>query len=91
MLFTLSNGGQFSTPLGSGSLTILKASIMAGLIYAPGAALASNSTVNALSSDVGSGTINVANLPPFFIFMVTRIKLVCSCSLSKKINRVKVS
>ncbi|KAH9749123.1 phosphate transporter [Citrus sinensis] len=34
----------FSTALGSGTLTLLKASIMAGLIYVPGAALASNST-----------------------------------------------
>ncbi|KAL9455875.1 hypothetical protein AB3S75_005161 [Citrus x aurantiifolia] len=40
----------FSTTLGSGTLTLLKASIMAGLIYVPGAALASNSTVNAFFS-----------------------------------------
>lgn len=47
---------------------------MAGLIYVPGAALASNSTVNAFFLFVVSGTINDVNLLLFFIFMVTRIK-----------------
>ncbi|PSS29040.1 Phosphate permease [Actinidia chinensis var. chinensis] len=41
----------FSTPVGSGALTLLQASIMACVIYVPGAAFASNSTVNALFSD----------------------------------------
>ncbi|XVE88243.1 hypothetical protein DITRI_Ditri19aG0054100 [Diplodiscus trichospermus] len=41
----------FSTSVGSGALTLLKASIMASAIYVPGAASASNSTVNALFSD----------------------------------------
>ncbi|KAK6268596.1 hypothetical protein QUC31_012756 [Theobroma cacao] len=41
----------FSTSVGSGALTLLKASIMACAIYVPGAASASNSTVNALFSN----------------------------------------
>ncbi|MBA0779131.1 hypothetical protein Gotri_003411, partial [Gossypium trilobum] len=42
----------FSTSIGSGALTLLKASIMACAIYIPGAASASNSrTVDALFSD----------------------------------------
>ncbi|CAK9148086.1 unnamed protein product [Ilex paraguariensis] len=41
----------FSTPIGSGALTFLKASIMACVIYVPGAAFASHSTVNGLFSD----------------------------------------
>ncbi|KAI9198644.1 hypothetical protein LWI28_019600 [Acer negundo] len=41
----------FSAPVGSGALTLLKASIMACSIYVPGSALASNSSVNALFSD----------------------------------------
>ncbi|KAK2642526.1 hypothetical protein Ddye_024289 [Dipteronia dyeriana] len=41
----------FSAPVGSGALTILKASIMAYSIYVPGSTLASNSSVNALFSD----------------------------------------
>ncbi|XP_062017147.1 phosphate-repressible phosphate permease pho-4-like isoform X1 [Rosa rugosa] len=41
----------FSTPIGSGSLTLLKAFVMACVIYVPGAAFASStSTVNALFS-----------------------------------------
>lgn len=44
---------QFSTPIGSGSLTLLKAFVMACVIYVPGAAFASStSTVNALFSYV---------------------------------------
>lgn len=46
---------QFSTPVGPGALTLLKASIIACLIYVPGAAFTSSSSVNALFSDVGSG------------------------------------
>ncbi|KAL5839286.1 hypothetical protein ACOSQ3_011992 [Xanthoceras sorbifolium] len=45
----------FSAPVGSGALTILKASIMACSIYVPGAALASNSSVDALFSDFLKG------------------------------------
>ncbi|XVF40281.1 hypothetical protein PTKIN_Ptkin01aG0099600 [Pterospermum kingtungense] len=41
----------FSTSVGSGALTLLKASIMACAIYVPGAAFASNTTVNTLFSD----------------------------------------
>ncbi|KAJ0080738.1 hypothetical protein Patl1_10445 [Pistacia atlantica] len=41
----------FSTAVGSEALTLLKASIVACLIYVPGAAFASNSSVNALFSD----------------------------------------
>lgn len=53
---------QFSTPIGSGALTFLKATIMAGLIYAPGAAFGSKSIVNALFSDVH---IIYSNIPHF--------------------------
>ncbi|KAF2302990.1 hypothetical protein GH714_012339 [Hevea brasiliensis] len=42
---------QFSTPTGSGALTLLKALIMACLIYVPGAAFAGNRVVNDLISD----------------------------------------
>ncbi|XP_059669574.1 uncharacterized protein LOC132314767 [Cornus florida] len=42
---------SFSTPVGSGTLTLLQGSIAACLIYVPGAAFASNSTVTALFSD----------------------------------------
>ncbi|KAF2302982.1 hypothetical protein GH714_012268 [Hevea brasiliensis] len=42
---------QFSTPIGSGALTLLKALIMACLIYVPGAAFAGNRVVNDLISD----------------------------------------
>ncbi|KAK2975172.1 hypothetical protein RJ640_017385 [Escallonia rubra] len=42
---------SFSTPIGSGALTFLKASMVACVIYVPGAAFASNSSVNALFSD----------------------------------------
>ncbi|KAL3596587.1 hypothetical protein D5086_008224 [Populus alba] len=41
----------FSTPVGSGALTLLKASIIACLIYVPGAAFTSKSTVDSLFSD----------------------------------------
>ncbi|KAH7545013.1 hypothetical protein FEM48_Zijuj01G0048400 [Ziziphus jujuba var. spinosa] len=41
----------FSSPVGSGALTLLKASLMACAIYVPGAAFASNSSVNDLFSD----------------------------------------
>ncbi|CAL5411462.1 unnamed protein product [Camellia sinensis] len=41
----------FSTAVGSGAITLLQASIMACLIYVPGAAFASSSTVNDLFSD----------------------------------------
>ncbi|KAF8413710.1 hypothetical protein HHK36_001702 [Tetracentron sinense] len=41
----------FSTTVGSGTLTFLKASLAACVIYVPGAALASKSTVDALFSD----------------------------------------
>ncbi|KAK3035067.1 hypothetical protein RJ639_034857 [Escallonia herrerae] len=42
---------SFSTPIGSGALTFLKASMAACVIYVPGAAFASNSSVNAHFSD----------------------------------------
>ncbi|XP_048229559.1 sodium-dependent phosphate transporter 1 [Ricinus communis] len=41
----------FSTPIGSGALSLFKALIMACLIYAPAAAFAGNHIVNALISD----------------------------------------
>ncbi|KAI8000483.1 hypothetical protein LOK49_LG09G00957 [Camellia lanceoleosa] len=41
----------FSTAVGSGAITLLQASIMACVIYVPGAAFASSSTVNDLFSD----------------------------------------
>ncbi|KAA8515061.1 hypothetical protein F0562_018152 [Nyssa sinensis] len=42
---------SFSSPVGSGALTLLQASIAACVIYIPGAAFASSTTVNALFSD----------------------------------------
>lgn len=44
---------QFSTPVGSRALTLLKAFVLACAIYVPGAAFANSSnTVNDLFSDV---------------------------------------
>ncbi|KAJ6935749.1 hypothetical protein NC652_010697 [Populus alba x Populus x berolinensis] len=51
VLFFFSNTCVFSTPVGSGALTLLKASIIACLIYVPGAAFTSKSTVDSLFSD----------------------------------------
>lgn len=43
---------QFSMPIGSSAITFLKASIMACMIYVPGAAFSSHNNFNSLFSDV---------------------------------------
>jgi phosphate/sulfate permease len=82
---------QFSTPVGSGALTLLKASIIACLIYVPGAAFTSKSTVDSLFSDVCKwifvhkhGQLNTMECS-FFHELIW----LCHCSFSKKVNQTQ--
>jgi len=82
---------QFSTPVGSGALTLLKASIIACLIYVPGAAFTSKSTVDSLFSDVCKwifvhkhGQLNTMKCS-FFHELIW----LCHCSFSKKVNQTQ--
>lgn len=66
-MFCLFDVYQFSTPIGSGSLTLLKAFVVACVIYVPGAAFAScGSCVNDLFSDVWIKTLYVAPIQFYF-------------------------